>query len=132
MTSKRKPYVRETKPTWWKKLGFYRFYMMREATSIPTVWFCLVLLYGAYSFSCGESQTIKFIGFLQNPLVLLLNTFALIAALFHAKTWFLLFPKSATIIINNKKIPDLLPVILLWLTTLVISIIILTLALNLI
>ena len=30
MTTKRKPYVRPMTSTWWKKLPFYRFYMLPE------------------------------------------------------------------------------------------------------
>ena len=33
MTTKRKPYVRPMTSTWWKKLPFYRFYMLREGTA---------------------------------------------------------------------------------------------------
>ena len=46
MTTKRKPYVRPMTSTWWKKLPFYRFYMVREGTAVPTVWFSIVLIYG--------------------------------------------------------------------------------------
>lgn len=38
MTTKRKPYVRPMTSTWWKKLPFYRFYMLREGTAVPAVW----------------------------------------------------------------------------------------------
>lgn len=34
MTTKRKPYVRPMTSTWWKKLPFYRFYMLREGTAV--------------------------------------------------------------------------------------------------
>ena len=37
MTTKRKPYVRPMTSTWWKKLPFYRFYMLREGTAVPAV-----------------------------------------------------------------------------------------------
>ncbi|MGL5770294.1 MAG: fumarate reductase subunit FrdC, partial [Plesiomonas shigelloides] len=47
--SKRKPYVREMKANWWQKLGFYKFYMIREGSAVPTVWFGLVLLYGMFA-----------------------------------------------------------------------------------
>ena len=46
MTTKRKAYVRPMPSTWWKKLPFYRFYMLREGTAVPAVWFSLELLYG--------------------------------------------------------------------------------------
>ena len=34
MTTKRKPYVRPMPSTWWKKLPFYRFYMLRDRKSV--------------------------------------------------------------------------------------------------
>ena len=37
MTTKRKPYVRPMTSTWWKKLPFYRFYMLREGTELLVV-----------------------------------------------------------------------------------------------
>ena len=51
MTTKRKPYVRPMTSTWWKKLPFYRFYMVREGTAVPTVWFSIVLIYGLFALS---------------------------------------------------------------------------------
>ena len=51
MTTKRKPYVRPMTSTWWKKLPFYRFYMVREGTAVPTVWFSIVLIYGLFASS---------------------------------------------------------------------------------
>lgn len=37
MTTKRKPYVREMSSNWWQQIGFYRFYVIREATAIPQI-----------------------------------------------------------------------------------------------
>ncbi len=65
-TSKRKKYVREMKPTWWKKLDFYKLYIAREATAIPTLWFCLVLLYGVISLGSLDSFG-KFHFILEKP-----------------------------------------------------------------
>lgn len=53
MTTKRKAYVRPMPSTWWKKLPFYRFYMLREGTAVPAVWFSLELLYGVYALKHG-------------------------------------------------------------------------------
>jgi fumarate reductase subunit C len=53
MTTKRKPYVRPMPSTWWKKLPFYRFYMLREGTAVPTVWFSIVLIYGLFALKHG-------------------------------------------------------------------------------
>ena len=83
MTTQRKPYVRTMTPTWWQKLGFYRFYMLREGTSVLAVWFSIVLLYGVFALKGGAESWAGFVGFLQNPLVLLINVVALLAAALH-------------------------------------------------
>lgn len=87
LTSKRKTYVREMTPTWWKSWDFYKFYMVREATALPTVWFCLVLLKGVFALGADTFAT-DFVGFLQNPIVVILNLISLAALLLHAHTLF--------------------------------------------
>ncbi len=52
MTTKRKAYVRPM-PSTVEKLPFYRFYMLREGTAIPAVWFSLELMYGVYALKHG-------------------------------------------------------------------------------
>lgn len=129
MTTKRKPYVRTMTPTWWQKLGFYRFYMIREGTSVPTVWFSIVLIYGLFALKGGPDSWMGFVSFLQNPIVVILNLITLAAALLHTKTWFELAPKAANIIIKDEKMgPE--PVIKgLWAVTLVATVVILAIAL---
>ncbi len=53
MTTKRKPYVRPMTSTWWKKLPFYRFYMLREGTAVPAVWFSIELIFGLFALKNG-------------------------------------------------------------------------------
>ena len=70
--SKRKKYVRPMTATWWQKLDFYKAYMVREATSIFAVWFCIVLLYGVLCLASNPVPglgIVDFIGFLRNPIV---------------------------------------------------------------
>ena len=57
----------------WKKLPFYRFYMVREGTAVPTVWFSIVLIYGLFALKHGAESWAGYIGFLQNPVVVILN-----------------------------------------------------------
>lgn len=129
MTTKRKPYVRPMTPTWWQKLGFYRFYMLREGTAVPTVWFSLVLIYGLFALKGGPGSWMGFVSFLQNPIVVILNIITLAAALLHTKTWFELAPKAANIIVKDEKMgPE--PVIKgLWAVTAVATVVILFVAL---
>lgn len=129
MTTKRKPYVRPMTSMWWKKLPFYRFYMVREGTAVPAVWFSIILLCGLFSLKHGPESWANFVGFLQNPVVLIINLIALAAALLHTKTWFELAPKAANVIVKGEKMgPE--PVIKgLWGVTILVTVIILFVAL---
>ena len=129
MTTQRKPYVRTMTSTWWKKLGFYRFYMLRESTSVPAVWFSILLIYGVFALKAGPENWAGFVGFLQNPLILLFNIITLLAALLHTKTWFDLAPKAANIVINSEKMPPEPMVKALWAITAVLTLLILAIAL---
>jgi fumarate reductase subunit C len=112
--TKRKPYVRGMAPNWWQKLGFYRFYMLREGTAVPAVWFSIVLLYGVFSLKGGAAGWESFLHFLQNPVVLLINAIALVAALLHTKTWFELAPKASIVIVKDEKMGPELIIKALW------------------
>ncbi|ALB68294.1 fumarate reductase subunit FrdC [Cronobacter dublinensis] len=129
MTSKRKPYVRTMEAGWWKQLPFYRFYMLREGTSVPAVWFSIVLIYGLFALKHGPESWAGFVGFLQNPVVVLINVITLLAALLHTKTWFELAPKAAIVVVKDEKMgPE--PVIKgLWGVTVLVTIIVLFVAL---
>ncbi|MFK3557274.1 fumarate reductase subunit FrdC [Pasteurella multocida] len=120
-TSKRKKYVREMKPTWWKKLDFYKLYIAREATAIPTLWFCLVLLYGVISLGSLDN----FISFLKNPIVIILNIITLGAMLLNTVTYYVMTPKVLNIIVKNERINPNIITMALWAVTAFISLVIL-------
>lgn len=124
--TKRKPYVREMNANWWKKLDFYKMYMVREATCLPTVWFCIVLFYGAISLGQGTFTT-NFVSFLQNPIVMIFNIISLAAMLYHAATLFVMTPEVMTVISKGQKVPASVGRNLLWAATGVISLIALVL-----
>ena len=129
MTTKRKPYVRPMTATWWKKLPFYRFYMLREGTAVPAVWFSIELIFGLFALKNGPEAWAGFVDFLQNPVIVIINLITLAAALLHTKTWFELAPKAANIIVKDEKMgPE--PIIKsLWAVTVVATIVILFVAL---
>ncbi|SUT99683.1 fumarate reductase subunit C [Actinobacillus lignieresii] len=105
--TKRKAYVREMKANWWTKSSFYKMYMVREATCLATVWFCLVLLHGVISLG-GESLD-GFISFLQNPIVFILNVISIAALLYHAATLYVMTPQVLTFIVKNERVnPNIL------------------------
>ncbi|EET9095492.1 fumarate reductase subunit FrdC [Escherichia coli] len=129
MTTKRKPYVRPMTSTWWKKLPFYRCYMLREGTAVPAVWFSIELIFGLFALKNGPEAWAGFVDFLQNPVIVIINLITLAAALLHTKTWFELAPKAANIIVKDEKMgPE--PIIKsLWAVTVVATIVILFVAL---
>ncbi|MBE2895238.1 fumarate reductase subunit FrdC [Spirabiliibacterium falconis] len=124
--TKRKKYVREVKPTWWKKLDFYKFYMVREATALPTVWFCIVLFYAFLCLGNGSFET-NFVSFLKNPLVILLNVITMAGLVFNTVTWFGLTPKALNLIYKNERVPQAWIRLVMWAITLLVSLITLVL-----
>lgn len=125
--TKRKAYVREMKPNWWQKLGFYKFYMLREATAIPTVWFSIVLLLGVITISNGTFTT-DFVAFLKNPLVIILNLVSLAAMVLHAKTLFEMMQPVMGIMVGGKYLEQEKMVKILWGVFAVATVVILALA----
>ncbi|WP_074012330.1 fumarate reductase subunit FrdC [Candidatus Sodalis sp. SoCistrobi] len=115
--TKRRPYTPPMTGSWWRHLGFYRFYMLREATAIPAIWFSLELIGGAVMFNGGEADWARFVAFLQHPLVLVLNIVSLLAALLHTVTWFQLAPKASIIVVGDHKLPPQPIVTGLWVVT---------------
>ena len=101
------------KPTWWKKLDFYKFYVLRESTSVPTVWFCLVLLYGLISLGNGSFST-SFVAFLQNPVVIFLNIITLGAVILNSFTFFNMAPQMANIVVKNERLDAKLVSKIFW------------------
>lgn len=103
LASKRKKYVREVTPTWWKRLDFYKFYVLRESTAVPTLWFCLELFYGLVCLGNGNFES-NFVSFLQNPLVVILNIITLGAVLINSFTFFNMAPQMMNIIVKDQRI----------------------------
>lgn len=129
MITKRKPYLPPMTAGWWQKLGFYRFYMLREGTAIPALWFSIELIFGLFALKNGAESWAGFVAFLQHPLVLLLNIVALAAALLHSKTWFELAPKAAIVVIRGEKMGPSPVIIALWVVMALVTLAILIMAL---
>ena len=88
-----------------------------------------MLIYGLFALKHGAESWVGYVGFLQNPVVVVLNLITLVAALLHTKTWFELAPKAANIIVKSEKMgPE--PIIKgLWVVTALVSVVILLVAL---
>ena len=85
----RKPYHHAQPDDWYKANCTYRWYMLRELTSITTA--------------------IAWLGwthFQHNPLMLLINIIAIVGSLLNSKTWFEAMPKAIRIQRGEKFVPD--------------------------
>lgn len=91
--SARKPYQPKLSRNWWLKHNYYRLYMLREATVLPLLFFLGCLLYGLYCLTQSAAHWQSFQLFMQQGWVIALNLLAFAASLFHAKTFFALFPR---------------------------------------
>ncbi len=100
--------------TWWLKNPAFKAYMLREATVLPLVFFILCMLAGIYSLGKGEAAWLNWLAVMRNPLVLALNALALLASLYHAATFFVLFPRVMPLRLGDRKIPDSLIVAGQW------------------
>lgn len=109
---------------WWRKSPAYLFYILREATAFFMIWISAEVMYGvicSHMNEFGQDEFYRFIFFLQNPLVVIVNTLALIAALLHTVTWFNLAPKAINLVIAGQKPPAIIFILALWIITVLLS-----------
>ncbi|MDM7856864.1 hypothetical protein [Thiopseudomonas acetoxidans] len=91
--------------TWWLKNNAFKAYMLRELTALPLLFFLLCLAIGLYSLGQGEQHWQHWQTVMHNPLVLLINAVAFAASLFHAWTFFQLFPRVMPIRLGGTTVP---------------------------
>ncbi|MEH6472205.1 MAG: hypothetical protein V7752_13230 [Halopseudomonas sp.] len=102
----RKPYVQKQSANWWLQNRYYRFYMLREATSVPIFGYALLLIWGLLRLSQGEAAFTDWLALMQHPLMMLFHLLVIAAALLHAYTWFDLTPKILVIRLGDFRVPD--------------------------
>ncbi len=123
--SNRKPYVREMTRTWWKDHPFYRFYMLREATVLPLIFFTLFLTFGLGCLVKGPEAWEDWLSFMANPMVVAINIVALAGSLLHAQTFFSMMPQVMPIRLKGKLIDKKIIVLTQWAAVAFISLIVL-------
>jgi fumarate reductase subunit C len=116
-----KGYKPELTGTWWLKHSFFKRYMLREATVLPLVFFLSFMVAGVFSLSSGELFH-KWQVFMAQPLVVSINILALLAALYHAFTFFKLFPRVMPIRLGEKLVPASLMIIGQWLAVVAVTV----------
>lgn len=83
------PLIREVPPTsWYFRHPRYLRYMAREITSLFVGAYCVLLVFCLHSLAAGQSSYEAFMLALRSPASILFHLLALVAALYHAGTWF--------------------------------------------
>ncbi len=126
--SKRKPYVRQVKKSWWLRNSFYTGYMLREGTCVFVGAYAVILLCGLFRLSQGPEAFAGWLAALHNPLAILFHLLALVACLFHAKTWFSLAPKAIRIFKGEELLPEKPIIMAQYIGLAVVSVIVLLIA----
>jgi len=121
--SNRKPYVRKVTRTWWKSNPFYRFYMVREGTVLPLIFFTLCLTFGLGTLVKGPEAWESWLSFMTNPVVIVINILALLGSLFHAHTFFGMMPQVVPIRIKGKLLDKRVIVGAQWIVVVAITVI---------
>lgn len=78
---------------WYRKIPFFRRYMLRELSCIPIALYTINLLAGMIAFVNGEGAWVDWVIAQRNPIMLLLMACTLFFALLHSSTWFETAPK---------------------------------------
>ena len=102
----RKPYQRPQAATWWLKNGYYRFYMLREATSVPVFLYAVWLMVGLFRLNQGALEFNGWLALNTSAIGQILHLVVLAAALLHAYTWFQLTPKILVLRFGSFQVPD--------------------------
>lgn len=106
-------YKPELTGSWWLKHRFFKAYMLREATVVPLVFLLCSLIAGLFSLQDIERFS-HWQAYMAHPLVILMHTLALAASLYHAATFFVLFPRVMPIRVGTREVPARLIVAGQW------------------
>ena len=102
----RNPLVREVPPTsWFFRHPRYLRYMSREVTSIFIGAYCVLLVIGLQRLAAGPAAWEGFLTALRSPVSIVFQFLALVAALYHAATWFNATQKAMPIQIGEAFVP---------------------------
>ena len=124
----RKPYQQPQSRRWWLHNRFFVWYMVREATSIFTLGYALLLLVGLLRLNQGEVAWEGWLVALSSPLAIGFHMAALVALLYHAHTFFALFPKVLVLRFRGWTVPGSILVMSQWLALLAVTVVIVAVA----
>jgi fumarate reductase subunit C len=89
-----KTYTRPVTGTWWTRKAFYRWYMLRELSSLFITLYALVLLWGLWTLKQGRAAYEAWLAALASPPFVAFHALTLALVVYHAWTWFKIMPKT--------------------------------------
>jgi fumarate reductase subunit C len=102
----RKPLIREVPRTsWYFRHPRYLRYMSREITSIFIGAYCVLLVVGLQRLSAGPVAWEGFLAALRSPASIVFQFLCLVAAVYHAATWFNATQKAMPLQIGEDFVP---------------------------
>lgn len=104
--SKRRPYTRPMKASWWQQNAYFMRYILRESTSVFVLVLCVELVYALYVLGKGEGAWLQFTQWLASPLALGFHLLCFIAVIIHTGSWFVLAPKTMDLRLKGVKVAD--------------------------
>jgi fumarate reductase subunit C len=100
-------YRRRVSIYWWTRSWPYLKFILRELSSIFVAYFVVIVLLLIRALARGPEAYAAFQGWMQTPLLVVLNLIAFLFVLFHTITWFNLAPRAMTVRVRGKRVPDL-------------------------
>lgn len=104
---------------WWQKHGYFKRYMLREATVLPLMFLLFSLLAGVFSLP-DATRFEHWQAYMAHPFVMGMHVLALAASLYHAATFFVLFPRVMPIRLGTRVVPESLIVLAQWILVVVV------------
>lgn len=102
----RQPLIREVPPTsWYFRHPRYLRYMAREVTSLFVGAYCVLLVFGLQALAAGQTRYEAFLAALQSPASIVFHILALVAAVYHAATWFNATQKAMPLQFGEELVP---------------------------
>jgi fumarate reductase subunit C len=98
--------------------------ILNKLVPFSMIWVSLVLMFGVicmYTNAMGQDEFYRFIFFLRSPFIIVLNSIALLVAIFHSICWFNSIPKTLFLYRTAKKSQVYLIIIGLWIATIFVS-----------
>lgn len=92
--------------TWWLQRRNYRRYMLRELSSLPIALYAGVLVLALFRLGQGADAWAAWRASLASPAAIGLQLIALVFALIHSTSWFMLAPRTMPIYRGAERVAD--------------------------